>query len=521
MPVYELNNFGGVHQRRIKEPNLTRRATNVLFEDGRVIGRPGMEKLLGITTALNTGIIGFAEFKTATSAAVSLLAFTTTKAYVLNTLTYAWDDITGSALTAGIYNNISWTFHKDVLIFTNEVDGVRRWTGTGNTAAIAGSPPTTASLVKHFEGYLFLGDVTITATRFPSRIRYSNDYNVTWTATDEINLTETSGGLKAWDTIGRTLYCYKSDGIVGIRFLGGQVRFSQFKIPFYDGIGIIAPLSLTSIPGVGHVFLGTDLNLYLNNDDSIKAMPHNVQKALQEVPNGWMQQSQGILDAKNHKWNLFLSSGDSWLGRRIIWDYQSNKWSIYDYPAKRFARVFTFNNRSNGDIWTGDSQIWSADTEDWSRSIVADSQLLIGGASDKLIYRLDSDTTDDGTFVDRDFETDWQDFGSRTRKVLYGIDLVFERAVGAEVYVSIASDFKGGFQQEKVFSLTGDEYSDDVAAPYRISPLIGVMFNLKLSFRHKRYTASKPELATLKEIYFYYDNEMKDQQHSRPPMWAA
>ena len=520
MPVFPLNNFGGIHQRKLNQSNLVRRATNVLFENGRVIGRAGMEKLLGITTALNAGIIGFAEYKTAVSATITLIAFTGTKAYALNTLTNAWDDITGTALTAGIYNNISWTFHKDVLVFTNEVDAPRRWAGTGNTAVLGGSPPI-CSLVKHFEGYLFLGDVTIGGTRFPSRIRYSNDYNVTWTSTDEINLTETSGSLESWDTIGRTLYNYKSDGIVGIRFLGGQVRFSQFKIPFYEGIGIVAPASLTSIPGVGHVFLGTDLNLYLNNDESIKMMPPTVQSTLQEVPSGWIQYSSAVLDAKNHKWNLFVSSGDSWLGRRIIWDYQGDRWSIYDYPSsKRFARVFAATNRVGGDIWTGDSQLWSADSEDWSRSVVADSQLLIGGGSDKLVYKLDWDTTDDGVFIEREFETDWQDLGTRTRKVLYGIDLIFERAVGAEVYVSIATDFKGGFVQEKVFSLTGDENSDDVIVPYRITPASGVMFNVKLSFRHNRFTSTSPELATLKELYFFYDLAIVDQQ-ARAPVWAV
>ena len=521
MPVYPTNSFGGIHQKKTNEPNLVRNAVNVLFEDDRVIGRAGIEKLLGITSALNAGIIGFAQFGTAGSTTVTLLAFTTTKAYKLNTLTAAWDDITGSALTAGIYNNISWTLHKDVLIFANEVDGVRKWTGTGNTAAIGGSPPTTASLVKHFEGYLFLGDVTVGGTRYPARIRYSDDYDATWNVLYEINLTETAGSLEAWDTIGRTLYCYKSDGIVGIRLIGGQVRFSQFKIPFYDGIGIIAPLSLTAIPGIGHIFLGTDLNLYINTDEKIELMPPFVQKALQEVPAGWMQQAAGLLDAKNHKWNLFISSGDSWLGRRLIWDYKANKWSIYDYPSKRFARVFAFSTRSDADTWTSDTQIWSADAEDWSRSIVSDSQTLIGGTSDKLVYKFDSGTDDDGTFIVREYESDWLDFGVRNRKILYGIDFIFECAIGAEVYVSIATDFKGGFKQEKVFSLAGDTESDDTIAPYRITPISGTMFNVKLAFRHNRFTSTDPELARLKEMYFFYDLEQKDQQQSRPPLWAV
>ena len=520
MPAFPLNNFGGIHQRRTIQPNVVRRSTNILFEDGRAIGRAGIEKLLSITTPLNAGIIGFAELRLPTSNVVTILAFTTTKAYSLNTLTNAWDDITGSALTAGIYNNISWTLHKDVLIFTNGVDAVRRWTGSGNTAAIAGTPPDTAQLVKHFEGYLFLGDVTLSATRYPSRIRYSDDYNVTWASTNEINLTETAGGLKAWDTIGRTLYCYKSDGIVGIRLLGGQVRFSQFKIPFYDGIGIIAPLSLTSIPGVGHVFLGTDINLYLNNNESIQLMGNNVQDALQEIPTGWIQQSAGILEPKSHKWSLFISSGDSWLNRRIIWDYKDNRWSVFDYTTTNFARVFASINRASSDIWTGDSQIWSADSDDWSRSAVSDNQLLIGGGDDELVYRFDTGTLDDTDFVKREWETDWQDFGSRTRKICYGVDLVFERAIGTEVYISIAADFKGGFKQEKVFSLTGDEYSDDVICPYRITPLSGVMFNIRLAYRHTRFTSSAPELTTLKEMFFFYDQAIKGEE-SRPPLWAV
>ena len=63
MPIATLENFGGVHQRKTMQDNLVRRSTNIIFENGRAVGRNGIEKLLGITSALATGIIGFAEFK--------------------------------------------------------------------------------------------------------------------------------------------------------------------------------------------------------------------------------------------------------------------------------------------------------------------------------------------------------------------------------------------------------------------------------------------------------------------------
>src|SRR3990167_9515024 len=67
-----------------------------------------------------------------------------------------WTNITGSVtITSGQDNKFSFTTYDDFLIATNGVDAVISWAGTGNVAALAGSPPI-ARWVANYNEHVFL-----------------------------------------------------------------------------------------------------------------------------------------------------------------------------------------------------------------------------------------------------------------------------------------------------------------------------------------------------------------------------
>ena len=470
--------------------NLTRSMTNVLALHGKIWGRKGLEKLYGLTTQATGQYIGLAQFEQADETSY-LIGVTESKVYSISA--GGLSDITGTALTSSNDAILSWDIIDDTFIFTNGVDPVRKWAGTGNTAAIGGSPPL-ARRVHNFEDFLFLGDVTISSIRYPSRIRYSDDWDATWDEANEINLVETHLGIKAWDVIGRTLYVYKGDGVVAIRFIGGPTRFSQHKVPF--ALGIQAPLSLVNIPQLGHIFLATDFNFYLNANGAINKLPPNMRETLHEdMAPGWSQFAVGSSVPEDDLYMLFFSSGGSWADKRLIFNYRTGEWAVDSYPNHRVIRA-TGIRLTSGDDWASDGQLWQDDSTTWLDEVASVSFNLVTAMDDRRVYRMDVGHLDDTFTVTRTYFTDWQDYGYKGSKTFNGVDMWCERTPGGFIAVSIASDYKDTFLQRRIYSLDGLTPEDgEVLIQHRTMPIHGNKFNIKLEFIHTR-----AEQVVLKEL---------------------
>ena len=491
-----LSSFDEASQRlKGKHESYTRSMNNVTAIYGKIIGRRGLEKLFGLTTQATGQPIGLAQFDMEDDTQW-ILEVTTTNVYTVQAS--GLTDITGVALTGNADSVLSWDVIDDNFVFTNGIDPVRKWPGTGNTADIGGTPPDTARLVKNFEDFLFLGDVTVTGTRFPSRIRYSDDWDATWDSADEINLVETHLGIKAWDTIGRTLYVYKGDGIVAIRFIGGPARFSQHRVPF--ALGIQAPMSLVNIPQLGHIFLASDFNLYLNANGAVNKLPSNLRETLHTTMSpGWAQFAVGAAIPEDDLYVLFFSAGGSWADKKLLFNYRSGEWSLHSYPNHRIIRAAGVR-LTGGDTWATDGQLWSADSTTWIDEVTSISHSLITAMDDRRVYRMDTGVLDDTFVVDRTYFSDWQKFGYNGVKTLNGVDLWFKRASGAKVAISVARDYLDDFAQRRIYPLDGDRPDEgDVLIQHRFMPIMGNKFNFKFEYIHERdgFEAEMKEMVPL------------------------
>jgi hypothetical protein len=473
--------FGGLNEWLVPgtSPRFTRSLDNVVVTKGRVFGRGGNGKFRNISTvSATTPIIGLMPW-VQHDLTTAVLRMTPTKVHKLNTGTDVWDDVTGTNLAASSTTLPQWVNHKGVLTFvTQGADRPRKYTGTGNTATLGGTPPFARTIADYY-GFLMLGAVSADGITFnETQIVYSPDYDVDWTSCNgnEINLNETPGGILAMRRLGRSLPVYKSDTVMLVRFTGtSPVRFTQEEYPLHKGI--LAPLSLKDIAEKGQLFLATDYELYNNRGPEIVPLPPNVQRKLQETMDpAKAHLAVGETTYEDESYHLFYPTvASTWLVGRISYNFRTGEFYHATYTGQEFIRLlaFKFNKGS--------------------------AEQLIASTTN-LVYELDTTaTTDDGTAINRYYDLDWNHGGAEIPSPFRGARLIFKRAKGLRVKISMAVDFRETFFYEQVFDLRGSPGEDTTIIDYIPPETVQcVWLNLRIRFLHDSTT--KGELRAIMPI---------------------
>lgn len=476
MPIvapYAQNNWRGLNERKIVGDNAaeTTSLDNVNIRNGVVEGRKGINEWDNITTASSdTPIIALMDHYSTSTAASSLLRMTPLGVRKWNSGTSAWDDVTGTALTgtSTLRPQFCQVGELNYLGFTNEgTDRPRKYTGSGNTAVWGGTPPYCKS-IEYWIGFLCLGNISSdAATWYPNDLILSDDPDNTWTECDDtsvyvttMTLDETPGEIRALKVLGPSLMAYKADGIVNIRFAGGATRFQRQRMPF--PLGIIAPLSLQSLGDMGHIFLATDRNLYINNGSSITAIPNNVQKTLQTtLPASKAPYVRSMVDYSTETYILFYQrSGSTYFDATIEYNYRTGEFTRKLYPVE-FNAALAYKQTLNSDY-------------------------VRLAATSTLVYQLETGTDDNGTALSRYFDVDWSQLGANGNKYVTGGEFIFEKAKDCRVKISIAVDKSSKFNYGKWYDLRGDDPDEtQVRVSYDIpSPVFGTWFKFRIEMFH-------------------------------------
>jgi hypothetical protein len=492
METFPITQFQGLDQTLLLppagDPRYTRDLDGVEVRRGRVFGAGGTSKFLSISTVSATTPILKLMLYTGTSYTSTVVRMTPTKVFSAASGASSWTDVTGTDLTGTSTTRPQWTMHKGVLVFTNEqTDLPRKWTGSGNTAELGGTPPKAVGICDYM-GYLFLWNVIVNSVTFPRQGLYSDDYDNDWSACTghELNLHETPGEVRAALAQGAYQMVYKADGIVAVRFVGGKVRFQQELLP-YD-VGILAPASLKLIGGAGHIFLGTDLQLHTNFNGQVKALPPRVIDKLQstmDVTYADFASAAVMNDTDTYYLFYRTSSSDSFKRARIAYNYRTGEFAHRTYAGHEFLDALGFK--------------FSPDA----------AEKLIASAND-LVYELNDTSSnpsdDDGTAIDRHYTTDWQDFGWPFPKILHRVEMVFKRAPHTRIKVSIATDDNETFRFERSFDLKGRNGDSTVTLIYDLpQPMEATRFNLKVRFFH-----DSTNVAEMRTLHFKWDKTYTD-----------
>jgi len=325
-----------------------------------------------------------------------------------NDSTLAWDDVTGADLTGTTADPIDTATPliagSRVLTFTNNIDNIRKYTGTGNTADLAGSPPKCKFMVE-FGTYLLLANVNDGTAR-PMRVQWSDTGDPeTWAGgnTGSKDLVEDGKDITGLAGFG----AYVSVHTEGSIYLGYLVTTSNvFKFDRKNtGAGTICNATIQSLPTGEQAFLATD-GIRLFNGISAPLIESPVTDDLRE----------GVNSEYVHKsWSVIVPELDEyWCAVPMGSDTTPNTIFKYNYRTKA-----CFKDTRDGisaawqyslviqPTWQDQTLTWDQATARWDdRTMQKLFPIVVLGDNTGLVYERNASVNDDnGIAVDAAWET--------------------------------------------------------------------------------------------------------------------
>lgn len=465
-------------------PKLTPDLRNVKARYGKIFGRGGMSKYLGVSAAAgNPPIISLMDYQRA-DADNELLRMTLTKLEKLNTGTLVWDDVTGTALANLNTTRPQYTVIDDILVFTDEgISRPRKYIGSGNSLVIATNDNAPfAKVIAESEGFLLLGNISDDGTFTDivdgkRTMRYSDDWVTTWISCPgdarsigDIILHLTPGAVVAAKKLGRELVCYKEDGIIRLIWTPGVVVWKQFLMP--NPVGTNAPLSIQNVLNKFHFMLGTDGLIY-------QVLQAGSQPVSDEILAGTLHKP-SIRDLGRYKFSRSLV--DSEEGLYIL---------FYDRTGltQQFLDGYVAFNYITGEVVKGELglQVVAAEAH---RPTKASREIALL-STNTLVEEFDAAAVDDdGNRISRYWTTGWQKLGGAEEGWFTGALIIMKKSKRARIRVSVAVDMENSFDYPQAASLASGFVKDEtVEVMYSPPSIKGEWFNVKIELFHPTTTA--------------------------------
>lgn len=437
----KFNDFSGglVSNRPITELEVNESSDTdniVVFPKGR-----GFRSRYGDTefnaTAMNSGanVQGLGYYKQAAGSEYLLAVpgaklFRSTSALV-GTMT----DITGAiTITAGQDNIWSiFTFNDNAIGFggpANAPDAPWRWTGTGNAAALAGSPP---SAYGGFQVNNRLFAIRTAAN--PSRVQWSilgNEADWTGTGSGSSDVwTSDNDKLTSWAILNtNTVLLFKQNSIHQMQI--GNLISGAFPIyPLFKGVGCAGKHACVVADGMVY---------FITPQGKMK-----VTDGAQIIDEGSLPALSGIDD----QWATVNPSRYEFIQgiRKTGRDYDHLIWVVSNGSAQ------TTNN--NAFIWDLQNKCWLKNTTGYKANVLATTQAgaLYGGHYNGKIYLKDASTTtytdssEGGIVIDGYITSGWLNSGKfETIKQPRKMNFSFATSAVGAFRVSYGFDFSGFLQ---------------------------------------------------------------------------
>lgn len=218
----------------------------------------------GWTTLLNGGNVGSFglladEFqKTDGTSFIILAGGPTGRVYYWNSATRTLVDITGAAVLAATRSDFWFPFvYNNIYYITNLIDGLYKWTGSGNIVAVSAPKARAAGVLNDHIVVLNYND----GTHFPQGFAWASEgTDDTWSPAQNND----AGSFQLVDTydvgvalyhLGNDIIAYKERTIIPITFIGGNEVFGRRQS--VAGVGLVGPNAIATISD-RHVFMGQD-----------------------------------------------------------------------------------------------------------------------------------------------------------------------------------------------------------------------------------------------------------------------
>ncbi len=339
-------------------------------------------------------------------------------------------------------------------IFTNGIDPLKKWTGTGAISDLIASLPDgvtslTASELVVFKDHVLLLDVSENGGRCPQRVRWSD----TSKPDDFLNGNASYQDLPGadWIKCGKT---FKGDYVVifkersiWVGYATGDSDIFQFD-QRVSGAGCAAAKTVESL-GDELIFLGWD-DVYVFNGIDYESVGGDIQKELFDTINPKaIEKCFGVIVEEQKEYWLFTPSTSSdYCDTVWVFNYDLNKWT--KHKIVDFMSNFGYYEKS-GALAIGDL-VGTIGEQAWrfgDRTILEAAPITLLGDTSGYIYQYDKLTNnDDGVAIDAWFTTKDFCFGDLTQRFrLCKMDVYF--GGGGSLDVACSTDRGVTWKQER------------------------------------------------------------------------
>ncbi len=352
--------------------------------------------------SLGERILGMGELESGSTTYFVRIGLTL--AQVIDKSALTWSSIANSALTATQAAQVYFAFPllsgARIMVYTNGVDAVRKFTGSGNDANLGGSPPVCKFLVD-FGGYLVLA---YTTTNF-ARVQWSDAGDPeNWSTGDagSTNLLEDSLAITGILRYGQYLTVHKESAI----YLGQLVNTSEvFRFTRKEtGAGAISQGSIQNLPDGTQIFLARD-GFRLFNGSSSTLIPSSIVEELRDSMNPeWVQRATSVVVKDLDEYWCGIPIGNATEPETVYkYNYRTGKvWK----DNRSGLMVMALYRRTNQESWDSDSDTWDSDTTTWDTVSDLSLHKQVAFGDDTGLATLRSSNVDDvSTAIDSIWDT--------------------------------------------------------------------------------------------------------------------
>jgi len=481
-------------------PIFTPNCLNVEFRNNEIWSSKGKSKIGSSLNDNPTGIFEYRKF----DGSIYLIVHTGTKVYKYEDAD--WTDITGTALSGSSSDLISAVTFTDLYIFTNGIDNIRKWDGSGNTSDL--TCPYKAKYMKVYKNKLILAYTTESGETCPQRVRWSNEGDPeSWDANDYIDIVEGSDYITGLEVLGDYLVVFTSRNIHILSHTAGSFPSREEMVAGSADKGCVAPFSIANIGG-GIIYLG-DNGVYLFNGGISKNITENtIKDIITSLDVGYRKYAYGkILPALHQYWlSVPYYSGDiSYTNGQnncvLIYDYLKGNWTIRDMKAKVFSRVQQYSSITIGDLigTIGDLEGRIGDFASFG------GIYNYAGGYDNDVCKLNDTEQYNGTDFTRYWVSPWISFDRPDiNKTVLRLQ-VFYHNMGSEydgetLSIQVGKDFKDTYELTKNVSLY-DSSGNEILYPNVDFKETGRYFRVKFS-------ATKP-FKIQKMLWYFHEKGNK------------
>jgi len=412
-----------------------------------------------------------------------------------NSGTDVWDDATGSDLTGTTSDLISTAIPtlsgKRILCFTNGIDNIRKYTGSGNTADLGGSPDK-AKFMQEYRNYTVLANIT-GGVDIAQQIQWSDTADPENWSTGNSGaqiLIEDGEAITGLNIFGSYLCVHKSCSIYLGRLVSSSDIFRFDRVA--TQVGTVADNSIQNLPTGEQIFLSTD-GLRLFNGTSAPLIPSPVNDEIRdELATAFASKSWSVLVREEDEVWVAVALGNQ-TTPDTVYKYNYVTRVLYKDTRSSITAAWRFTNSSTLD-WDSTLGSWDSQTESWNSgaSLTSFTFIMFGSLLGVTTQNDPGVNNDNGVAVNAFFET--KDFQLAQQRMGRWLELELW-AKGNTVKIEYSSDAGVTWNE-----ITSSPFTLNSAFPKDDSPDIFYLDEWKTMMRFRFSNAVLGEALQIKQF---------------------